>query len=142
MRHLIPPILLGLTLGIFLALNVIASQVFNPLLFRLVKLNDIQAGKQFLRAIEETKDYPQQLSYLNQLFDNAFTHDLDQNEFSINQELEKYQNLLLRNQNSRDILMKLALLHYQKKEYFEAKKHYQEARAIDPWLSVPYLETL
>ena len=140
MRYLFLPTFVGIALSVLLALNIFASQVYNPLLFKIIKLNDKNAVKQFLRSIEKTDAYADHFDYFNNLYNDAFLKETQQNKFSISQEIQKYEGLLQTNPKSRDVLIKLALLYLEQNEPRKARTYYAQAKKIDPWISISILE--
>src|SRR3989338_4503945 len=97
MRKVLPVTVIAAMLLFFVAINVFASQWFPQSLFKVVRLDDPQATKQFLAHIEETPDYPVQYHYLNSIFDNTFAYEDIRADYSLRSDVQKSEDLLKKN---------------------------------------------
>lgn len=142
MRKVLPVTIIATVLLFFVSINVLVSQLYPSLMFKVLQFNDLAATKQFLAHIEGTPFYETQYAYLNKLFSNAFVADDIQAEFSLKSELDRLNNLLEKNQNNPQVLAEIALLHFDKGDLTQARQYYQQAQAIDPWLDIDELERI
>lgn len=94
MRKVLPVTIIATVLLFFVSINVLVSQLYPSLMFKVLQFNDLAATKQFLAHIEGTPFYETQYAYLNKLFSNAFVADDIQAEFSLKSELDRLNNLL------------------------------------------------
>lgn len=130
----------------FTTANVLASQtMYKPLMFRLITLQDADAGREFLGNLEGTDLYNGQSQYLNSIFDNMFAIEIDTKYLNIEKNITEYENMLSLNPKNRDVLIKLALLYRDKgtgSALEKSKQYYAEAQAVDPWVKIEGLEKL
>lgn len=124
--------------------NILASQiVYKPLMFRLVTLQNAEAGREFLANLRGTELFEDQSQYLNSIFDNIFAVEIDTKYLNIEKNISKYENLLQLNQKNRDILIKLALLYKDQgttQSLAQSQRYYAQAKAVDPWVHIDVLE--
>lgn len=137
---------LAVLLIAFTTANVLASQsIFRPLMFRLVSLQDVSAAREFLGNLEGSAFYESQSQYLNSVFDNVLAQEIDTKHLNLEKNIAEYEKILALNPKNRDVLIKLALLYKDKRTLSaraEAKKHYQIAQEVDPWIKIEELEKL
>ncbi|MBP9797857.1 hypothetical protein KBC70_01795 [Candidatus Woesebacteria bacterium] len=130
----------------FTTANILASQtIYKPLMFRLVTLQDADAGREFLANLEGTDLFAGQSQYLNSIFDNIFAVEIDTRYLNIEKNITEYENMLSLNPKNRDVLIKLALLYRDKgtgSALEKSRQYYAEAKAVDPWVKVEGLEKL
>lgn len=126
--------------------NILASQiVYKPLMFRLVTLQNADAGREFLANLEGTELFSDQSQYLNSIFDNIFAIEVDTKFLNIEKNITKYENLLRLNQKNRDILITLAFLYKDQgttQSRIQSQKYYTQAKEVDPWVHINALESL
>ena len=127
---------------LFVAVNVYSSQLFPSLLFQVIELRHPEAVKQFLANIEDEPEFNQQYAYFNGLYDNAFAEEDLQQAYSLSSELDRFEAQLERNEKNPNILVKIAFLHLDRGDSVSARKYYQRAKEIDPWIEVEELAQL
>lgn len=142
MRKVLPLTVIASLVLLFVAINVYASQSFHPLLFKIVGPPDVGATKQFLSYIEDTPAYHQQYDHFNRMYGGVFAQEDIEAEFSLSNELDKYNALLEKSPNTPAILVKIALVHLDRRDISQAREYYARAKAIDPWVEVEELENL
>lgn len=142
MRKVIPTAIIAVFLSAFVMINVYASQLFDGLMFDVMTLKDQVAAERFLSRLEGTKFHDQQYIYLNNLFGNAIYEESNAREFNTQATINNYIELLNTNPKSRDLLVKIALLQFERGNKDEAAKYYSEAKKIDPWLHLDTLESI
>jgi tetratricopeptide (TPR) repeat protein len=142
MRKVLPVIIIAALILCIVSANILASQLFPSLMYKVVQLNDLSATKQFLAHIEGTPYYDQQYTYFNMLFNNAFAAEDIQAEYSLKSEVNRLTELLKKNERNPQILVEIALLHYDRGDFTQAREYYQKALAIDPWLDIDDLENI
>lgn len=151
MRKVIPVALAASLILLFVAINVYASQLFHPLLYKILNTSQTQvyqdSVRQFLSYIENTPEYDQQFAYFNRIYGNVFAAEAIDEEFSLNNELEKYESALEQTGQTREhapprILVKIALVYLDRGDIVKAREYYNQARAIDPWIEVDELKDL
>jgi tetratricopeptide (TPR) repeat protein len=76
------------------------------------------------------------------LFNNAFAAEDIQAEYSLKSEVNRLTELLKKNELNPQILVEIALLHYDRGDFTQAREYYQKALAIDPWLDIDDLENI
>ena len=89
--------------------------------------------------------YISQSQYLNSVFDNIFAHEIDTKYLNLEKNIAKYEALLERNGENRDVLIKLALLYKDqgtRSSLEKSKTYYVAAKAVDPWVKIDGLEAL
>lgn len=140
--------LFGVVLLVFLAANVVASQLsYAPLMFRLVGLNDIDAAREFLVNLDgpelagkghsgQSNLYESQSRYLNSHFDNIFAREVDISQLNAEKAIAKYEELLQVNEYNPQVLVKLGLLHREKGDEMQAAEYFKRARNVDPWVDI------
>lgn len=130
----------------FTTANILASQItYKPLMFRLVTLQNADAGREFLANLKGTDLFADQSQYLNSIFDNIFAVEVDTKYLNIEKNITQYENLLQLNQKNRDILIKLALLYKDQgttQSLAQSQRYYAQAKAVDPWVYIDTLEKL
>ena len=138
--------LVGMIIGawvLYCSANILASQlIFNPLLFRLVTLEDTGATREFLANLEGSPLYEGQNRYFNSLYNSVFSHEIDVKHLNSEKASAHYEELLQLNPKSRDVLVELALLKTELGQKSEAKAFYMRAKEIDPWLQISKLDRL
>lgn len=142
MRKVLPITIIAAFFLCLVAGNILASQFFPALMYKVVQLNDPLATRQFLAQIKGTPDYEYHYRYFNSIFDNAFAAEDIQAEFSLQSEIQRFEELLKKNEQNPQVLVEIALLHYDRGDAVQAKSYYQKARAIDPWIDIDELEAL
>ncbi len=125
---------------LFLVINVYASQLFPPLYYRVVGIQDISAAEDFLRYIKGTPMHKQQYDYFNEKFNNGLIEARLAEEEKNGASKEKYRTILEKNPKSRDALIMLALYELRGGNEEEAARYYTQAKQIDPWLKIESLE--
>lgn len=139
MRKTIPYIIAGIIFLAFVTVNIYASQRFHPLFYKIVLDPDVPAAGQFLSEIRTSPYYQDQRDYFNGEFNDIFQRQLLQERFNQDSQLKKYEEILKMNPKSRDILLGIAFIHYQKGDKERAREFYRRAQEIDPWLKVDLL---
>lgn len=134
----------GLTLLLLYAMaNVYASHVaYSPLMARIVRLNDVDAAREFLanvrgsslQSAESAELYEQQSRYLNSHFDNIFAQEVDVSRLNVSKAIESYEDLLLLNPNNPQVLLKLSYLYAENENIAMSEEYRNKALEIDPWV--------
>lgn len=141
MRKILFQISLLIFLTAFVIANAFISQTgYDALMNKVVSLNDPNAAREFLANLENTPYYEQQAQYFNARFDNIFAREIDIERLNNARAIQEYLTLLELNPQDPDVLIKLALISKQNNEHSQAEAYYQEARKIDPWIQIEYLE--
>ena len=142
MRKVLPiTVLAALILCVVMA-NIFASQLFPSLMYKVIGLNNPDATKQFLAHIEKTPEYEQQYRYLNSLYNNAFAYEDIQAQFSLQNEVKRYEEKLKENERNPQVFVHIALLYFDQGNTDQARKHYAQAKKVDPWIDINELEEL
>ncbi|HLC94816.1 MAG TPA: hypothetical protein VJH96_04600 [Patescibacteria group bacterium] len=124
-------------LSLILIINIYVSQLFNPLFFHLIEGKEREAAVAFLKKIAGTKHYDLQRRLFGAVYGADLQRDLDEPMSTRQQEIERLESLLAKNEKARDVLVALALLYREQKNEQKAREYYLRAKDIDPKLSLP-----
>ncbi len=113
-----------LFLGIFLLANIIFSQNFSEIFFRLVNFEK-KSVVNFLEKIRQEKNFFSQLKYFENFYGEEIKNQVFQKENEKKQTIKKLEQILEKNPKSIDVLYSLFLL-------TNDKKYFQQAKSIDP----------
>ncbi len=120
----------GLLCGI-LVINIAFSQTVSPIYFSLLDGN-VAGIAQFLHLIRPLPVYADELQKNFSQYGPALYQSFFQNESEQNALLEKLNNVLQKNPNSRDVLYSLYKLYSFRGDHALAQKYLQQAKEIDP----------
>lgn len=125
---------------VYLVINIYLTQSLPPLFYNLVNKNEAKNAVEFLKKINKDDSFADQLSYYKSEvatnIENQVLEDYNRRKI----ELSEYEKLLVKNDKSRDILVKLALLNYENENIKGAFDYYQKAKVLDPLLNITTLE--
>lgn len=133
-------LILSLILFIFVFTNYYFSQSFNQSFFNIVYAPTDKNINDFLQKIKTSKYYSDQLNYFSTLNPKIGAIIIHNNEQKLN-EIKKYNEFLGKNPNSRDILLKIAVLNLELGNTKEAEVYYKKAKQIDPEIFIKELES-
>ncbi len=119
-----------------------ASQTVDPLFFHLATRRDKNDALVFLKKIQKTAYYSDQLSVLTHWYGTSLQDDLQKETKERNEKIIQLEALLEKNKYARDVLIKLAILYYENDQLSRAKNYYEKALTIDPEIKVSELEKL
>lgn len=119
----------------FLALNIWASQLIDPLYSRLVK-EEPEAEYEFFSAVRKLPVFTQIYPSLSGTFEQYRTR-LEVQDSARKEQIAELESYLEQNPKSRDIFLVIAFLYEQEGNFAEAAEYYDQARAIDPSLPEP-----
>ncbi len=121
-------------LGVFLLLNIYYSQNLSPLLISLTKKNDYQSVVSYLKKIEGTKYFSEELKKYQRIYGDRLLTDVFADKVKIEKTIKEFERLLKVNPNSRDLLYWLYRLNKMIGNQEKAKEYINKAREIDPMI--------
>ncbi|HLD26878.1 MAG TPA: hypothetical protein VJB63_02905 [Patescibacteria group bacterium] len=127
---------------VYTILNIYASQQFNSLFFHLVTRQKKDDAVLFLKKIQKTAYFSDQLSVFTRLYGASIQEDLQKETEERDKKISQLEALLEKNKYARDVLIKLALLYYENDHPSRAKNYYQKAQTIDPEININELDKL
>ena len=118
-------------LFLFLAANVVLSQIISPLYFQLHQPNQ-QLIVEFLRAVKPLPLFDEKLI----LYKNMYGSEVEREVFAEDKRREalinQLEQVLLKNPSQKDILYSLYLLYSDKGEADTAAAYFKKAKEVDP----------
>lgn len=127
---------------VYTILNLYASQNFDPLFFHLITRRQKKDAVAFLKKIQKTPYFTDQLYVFTHLYGSSIQNDLQKETQERMIEIATLEAMLEKNGKARDILVKLAILYYENDQPSRAKNYYNRVRAIDPEINLDTLEKL
>ncbi len=125
-------IILSILLGIFLLFNIYYSQNLSPLLVSLTKSNDYQSIVSYLKKIEGTKYFSDELKKYQRIYGDKLLNDVFADRVKIEKTIKEFEQLLKINSDSRDLLYWLYRLNQMIGNEKKAKEYLKRAKEIDP----------
>ncbi len=126
------PLFLMFFLGIYLFLNIYYSQNLSPLLISLTKNEDYQSVVTYLKKIEGTKYFSDELKKYQRVYGDKLLNDVFADKVKIEKTIKEFEQLLKVNPDSRDLLYWLYRLNQMIGNEEKAKEYFKRAREIDP----------
>jgi len=118
-------------LGIFLLLEIFASQIISPFYIQVV--NEDKSGVvNYLKKIVSLAIYKEELSIYKNTYGEGFENTVLAEKLARNNKIEKLEQLLVNSPKSRDVLYGLFLLYQEDGNKIKAEKYLQAAREVDP----------
>ena len=108
-------------------LNITSSQAVSPLYFGLVKGNP-QAAVSFLQKISRSSGF----DYYRSLFSADVQRQFTAEEAKLDNQIKKFESLLQKNPNARDVLYNLHLLYTRVGNDNKAQEYLKKAQEVDP----------
>lgn len=127
---------------VYAILNLYASQNFDPLFFHLMTRRQKKDAVAFLKKIQKTPYFTDQLYVFARLYGSSIQNDLQKETQERMMEIATLEAVLEKNGKARDILVKLAILYYENDQPSRAKNYYQQAKNIDLEVKIDQLEVL
>jgi len=134
LKNRLNKIILGLGiifLLLFLVFNVVSSQIISPLYFSYM-IGGKSATVSFLQKIKETKYYMDELKNGVAQYGNTLEKEIDKEEYERNTKINKLEQLLKKNPQSRDVLYSLFLLYHEGGDDSTAQKYLLRVKIVDP----------
>lgn len=131
-----------IVLFLFLAANIYASQVVDPLFYQLTGGPSSKAAVALLTKLSSTDQFAAQLAFFTDMFGPEFQKEVFRTKTERARRIIAYQQLLQKNPKHRDVLLALAGLYLENEDKESAAIYYKRAKAVDPWLKVQELEKL
>ena len=118
-------------LVVFLLTNVVFSQKISPLFVGVVNENESTAVS-FLKKIKTLPVFLTTLKLSESVFNKDLKNEVFSEDVQRKAEIKKYEQLLVKNPSSRDILYRLYQLYLVDNNQRMAAEYFKRARAIDP----------
>lgn len=115
----------------FLFLNLISSQMIPPLYFKFIN-EDKKSIISFLQDIKNLKIFGEELNKSKNLFGKDIENEVFQPEIENNNKIKEFEQILIKNPQSRDILYSLSRLYLKKGDIITANNYLKQAKAVDP----------
>jgi len=120
-------------LGVFLVLEIFASQIISPLYVQVV--NEDKSGVvNYLKKIVSLAIYKEELSMYKITYGEGLENAVLSEKLARDNKIQKLEQLLVNSPKSRDVLYSLFLLHQEDGNKIKAEKYLQTAREVDPEL--------
>ena len=120
-------------LGIFLLLEIFASQIISPFYIQVV--NEDKSGVvNYLKKIVSLAIYKEELSMYKITYGEGLENAVLSEKLARDNKIQKLEQLLVNSPKSRDVLYSLFLLHQEDGNKIKAEKYLQTAREVDPEL--------
>jgi len=116
---------------IFLLFNIYFSQKVSPIFFRMAN-NDKKAAVEFLQKIRRLPQFPKELKYYENIYGSTIKDEVFLEEKTRDLKITKFEQILEKNLQSRDILYSLYVLYLGKNDKKTAEKYLRLAREVDP----------
>jgi len=117
----------------FLITNLLYSQAISPLYPQFINENK-KATIEYLKRIKGLLDFKAQLVVLSGVYKNGFEQEIFWEERDRNQKIKKFEQILQKNLNARDVLYGLYKLYLEKGDNLTAEKYLRQAKEVDPTL--------
>ena len=118
-------------LGIFLLLEIFASQIISPLYIQVV--NEDKSGVvNYLKKIVSLTIYKKELSIYKITYGEGLENIVLAEKLARDNKIQKLEQLLVNSPKSRDVLYGLFLLYQEDGNKIKAEKYLQAAREVDP----------
>lgn len=117
--------------SLFLLLNFYASQKISPIYFDLVE-NDKKNAIDFLKKIRKTNWFDSQLNYFVKIFGSSLKLEVFSEEIARTTKIKQLEQLLTKNNQSRDVLYSLFLLYLERGDKITTEKYLMKAKEVDP----------
>ena len=115
----------------FLFLNVVSSQIISPLYFKFIN-EDKKSVVSYLQKIKNLAIFDKELNKSKKLFGKDIENDVFRQDIERNDKIKEFEQVLIKNSQSRDILYGLYQLYLEKGQTVKAEKYLMQAKAIDP----------
>ena len=123
----------SIVLSLFFVLgNIYLSQFVSPLFSGITYANDRTDVVHFLQKMITHPDFPQQYDLAQETYGPGLKEDVYVETEKRGKEIAYYTELLKKNQNARDVLIKLAMIYKAQGDILTSTEYYKKARAIDP----------
>lgn len=119
----------------FLVLNIVASQLVDPLYARVVK-EEPEAEYEFFSVVRKLPVFTQIYPSMDEIFEQYRTR-LEIQDNKRKEQIEELESYLEQNPKSRDIFLVIASLYEQEGNVEQSRIYYEKAREIDPSLPEP-----
>lgn len=133
---------LVLILLLITSLNISAYQATTPLLNSLTNNNNLNDALTFIKKLEFTPFYNDQLTYFTNLYGSPFSNLYSEERDMFKNKKQKLENILSRSPKSPTLLFSLAQLSLKSGLKKEAENYYAKAKEFDPAVTLPALELL
>jgi hypothetical protein len=124
----------------YVTVNAFISQQFPPLVYKITYKKSAPSALLFLQYLRHTRYFSNELPILSDMvgvrLDIPFFNEQQLKQDAITTKLE----LLQKNPSHRDLLLKLTSLYLLIEDTKNARTYLQKAKAIDPFLSIPFYE--
>lgn len=128
--------------GVYVGINIYSSQQYDPLFFHLVGRRQKSDAVTFLKKIQKTALFAEQLAVFKNSYGQTIVADLAAGKQKREKEIIQLETLLTKNKDARDVLVKLAIIYYEDDQPSRAKSYYQKAKTIDPTINISQLDKL
>lgn len=115
----------------FLFFNLIYSQTISPLYFKFIN-GDKKSVVSFLQDIKNLTIFNKELNKSKNLFGKGIENDVFRQDIERDNKIKEFEQVLLKNPQSRDILYSLFQLYSEKGDKITANNYLKQAKAIDP----------
>ena len=115
----------------FLFLNVISSQIISPLYFKFIN-EDRKSVIGYLQKIKNLAIFNEELDKSKKLFGKDIENDVFRPDIERDSKIKEFEQILIKNPQSRDILYGLFHLYSEKGDTITANKYFMQAKTIDP----------
>lgn len=126
---------------IFVLINVFFGQNLPIIMTSIITQQKYQDVVSFLKIIKDSNDFNSQLNYYKEFYPEI-EKEVFLDDQRRDQEIQKLENVLKINNKSCDVLVKLAILYFEKKEFSKAKDYYSKAKKVDPTIKINSLEKI
>ena len=126
---------------VFVSVNIASSLQYPELLTDLLD-SKVFATTIFLKKIRYHRSFDGQFSIALDKFGISLSEAVFQDERLRQDQISRLETVLSKNPQSRDVLIKLALLHLKNDNLIASRDYYQRAKQIDPWIDIDSLAKL
>lgn len=116
---------------IFLGVNMFSSQNLSPVFFGLIQ-NNRKSTVDYLQKIIDTDNFANQIDYFKNIYGNSLKNEVFAAKIKRDKEINKLEQILTKNTQSRDILYSLYLLNKENKNLSIAERYFRKAKQVDP----------
>lgn len=116
---------------IFLGINMFSSQNLSPVFFGLIQ-NNRKSTVDYLQKIIDTDNFAHQIDYFKNIYGNSLKNEVFAAKIKRDKEINKLEQILTKNAQSRDILYSLYLLNKENKNLSIAERYFRKAKQVDP----------
>jgi len=119
--------------ALFLIFNIVSSQMISPFYFQFIG-DDKKSAIIFLQKIKSLVIFPSELAKYQKIYGNQITEAVFKPDQEKNTKIKNLEQILTRNQSSRDVLYGLYILNMEKGDNIKADEYLKQATIIDPVL--------